>query len=189
MLKESNFRKGFFENAEYTALKNALPEYLRPIATFGYHSGWRKSEILGLTWDRVDLREGVIRLDPGETKNEEGRTIYLNEEVMEEMKALHGKRQLGCPYVFHRNGKPIMGFRKAWGSACIKVGLCEVLKDEEGNPVVIKTMKRGEKVVTTLAIIMVTFYPEIAYPIVAAFYWVKHNPKDIFESALDLYTL
>ncbi len=47
--------------------------------TFGYHSGWRISEILGLTWDKVDLREGIVRLDPGETKNEEGRTLYLNE--------------------------------------------------------------------------------------------------------------
>ncbi len=63
---------------------------------------------------------------------------------MEEMKALHGKRRLGCPYVFHRNGEPIKGFRKAWASACIKVGLCEALRDDHGNPVVIKG-KKGEK--------------------------------------------
>ena len=44
-------------------------------------------------------------------------------------------------------GKPIKGFRKAWATACIKVGLCEVLKDEEGNPVVIKGKKGEEKVV------------------------------------------
>jgi integrase len=135
------------EASEYKVLKNALPEEVRPIVTFGYHSGWRKSEILGLTWDRVDLREGIVRLGPGETKNEEGRALYLNKELIEEMKALHRKRQLGCPYVFHRDGEPIKGFWKAWASACIKVGLCEVLKDEEGNPVVIKSKKRGEKVV------------------------------------------
>jgi integrase len=147
MLKESNVRKGFFESSEYKAIKDALSDDLKPVITFGYHSGWRKSEILGLTWERVDLREGVVRLDPGETKNEEGRTLYLNKELMDEMKALHRKRQLGCPYVFHRDGKPIKGFRKAWVSACIKAGFCEVLKDEEGNPVVIKSKKNGEKVV------------------------------------------
>ena len=43
--------------------------------------------------------------------------------------------------------------------------------------------------VTTLATIMVTFYSEIAYPLVTVFYWAKHNPKDIFESTLDLCTL
>jgi integrase len=147
MLKESNVRKGFFEHTEYLVVKDALPEYLKPIVTFGYFSGWRISEILGLTWDRVDLKEGKVRLDPGETKNEEGRTFYLTRELIEEMKALHRNRQLGCPYVFHRDGKPIKGFRKSWISACIKVGLCEVMKDKEGNPVVIKMKNGGEKVV------------------------------------------
>jgi len=147
MLKESNVRKGFFEAKEYKSLKDALPGVLKTVITFGYHSGWRISEILGLTWDRVDLREGIARLDPGETKNEEGRTLYFNEELMEEMKALHGKRRLGCLYVFHRDGKPIKGFRKAWINACIKVGLCEPVRDEHGTPVVIKGKKGEEKVV------------------------------------------
>jgi integrase len=147
MLKESNVRKGFFEANEYEAIKDALPEYLKPVVTFGYHSGWRKSEILGLTWDRVDLHEGIARLDPGQTKNEEGRTLYFNQELMQEMKTLFGKRQLGCPYVFHRKGKPIRGFRKAWINACISIGLCEPLRDKEGRPVVVKGKKREVKVV------------------------------------------
>jgi integrase len=147
MLKESNVRKGFFENGEYLALREALPEDLRPIVTFGYHSGWRKAEILGLTWDKVDLKEGTLRLDPGETKNEEGRTLYMNDELLEEMHKLQAKRYLGCPYVFHREGKPIAGFRKAWAKACIQVGLCDVLKDGEGKAVVVKDKKGNEKVV------------------------------------------
>jgi integrase len=147
MLKESNVRKGFFENGEYLALRDALPEDLKPIITFAYHSGWRKAEILGLTWDKVDLKEGTVRLDPGETKNEEGRTLYMNDELLEEMHKLQAKRYLGCPYVFHRDGKPIGGFRKVWISACIKIGLCEVLKDSEGRAVMVKNKKGNEKVV------------------------------------------
>jgi integrase len=147
MLKESNVRKGFFENGEYLALRDALPEDLRPIITFAYHSGWRKAEILGLTWDKVDLKEGAVRLDPGETKNEEGRTLYMNDELLEEMHKLQAKRYLGCPYVFHRDGKPIGGFRKAWISACLKIGLCEVLKDSQGRAVMVKNKKGNEKVV------------------------------------------
>jgi integrase len=126
MLKESNVRKGFFESREYKALKEALPEELRPVVTFGYHSGWRISEILGLTWDRMDLHEGIVRLDPGETKNEEGRTLYMNKELMEEMKALHCKRQLGCPYVFHRNGERIKVQKS--GPALVSGSGFEVLK-------------------------------------------------------------
>jgi integrase len=123
MLKESNPRKGFFEYSEYLALKGALPGYLKPIVTFGYFSGWRISEILGLTWDRVDLKQGKVWLDPGETKNEEGRIFYLTRELNEVMKTLHRNRRLDCDHVFHRDGKIIKGFRKAWISACKKAGL------------------------------------------------------------------
>ncbi len=147
MLKESNVRKGFFEHQEYKALKGVLPEDLKTVITFGYHSGWRKMEVLDLMWDKVDLKEGTARLDPGDPKNEEGRTLYMEEELLEEMKNLHAKRHLGCPYVFHRNGQPIKDFRGAWKTACIKAGLCEVLKDEQGKPVVIKDKKGTEDVV------------------------------------------
>jgi integrase len=135
MLKESNVRKGFFEHDEYFALKNSLPDDLKPIATFAYHSGWRKSEVLALTWDRVDLRQGIVRLNPGETKNDEGRTFYMDEELLKEMRVLHSKRRLGCAYVFHRNGHPVRDFRDSWANACIRAGLFEILKDEYGNPI------------------------------------------------------
>jgi integrase len=123
MLKESNIRKGFFEPGEYVALRDALPNELKPVIVFAYHTGWRKEEILTLKWDQVDLKEGVVRLNPGETKNEEGRTVYLNEEVLHELKVVHSKRNLGCSYVFHRDGQPIKDFRGSWKSACKKVGI------------------------------------------------------------------
>jgi integrase len=147
MLKESNVRKGFFEYGEYLALRDTLPSQLRPIVTFAYHSGWRKSEILGLTWDRVDLNEGVVRLNPGETKNDSGRMLYLDEEMMKEMKALFSQRQIGCPYVFHREGNRIKDFRGAWDTACVKAGFFDVLKDEQGNTVVTRDKEGNEKTV------------------------------------------
>ena len=123
MLKESNTRKGFFEHEEFLRVRDALPFHLKPVVTFGYHTGWRKEEILGLTLDKLDLKQGVVRLDPGETKNEDGRVIYLDDELMKELKALHSTRPLGCPYVFHFNGMRIKDFRGAWNTACRKVGL------------------------------------------------------------------
>jgi integrase len=146
MLKESNTRKGFFEHEEYLKLINALPLHLRSVATFAYCTGWRLGEILDLTWDKVDIKEGIVRLDPGETKNEEARTIRLMPELIKEMRILHSNRRLGCPYVFHLNGEPIGEFRKSWKTACISAGICEVVRDEEGNPVLIKDKKGNEKV-------------------------------------------
>jgi integrase len=81
MLKENNVRKGFFEHSQYLALKDALPSYLKPFVTFAYNVGWRDTEIAGLTWNQVDLDQGIVRLEVGDTKNNEGRTIYLDQEL------------------------------------------------------------------------------------------------------------
>ena len=147
MLKETNARKGFFEHEEYLTLRDALPFHLKPVVTFAYHTGWRLGEIGSLTWDKVALKQGIVRLDPGETKNEEARTIHLNDELMKEMKALNSNRRLGWSYVLHLNGQPIGEFRKSWKTACIDAGICEVLNDEEEKPIVVKDKKGNEKVV------------------------------------------
>jgi len=131
MLKESNVRKGFFEHGEYLAVREALPSYLKPFVTFGYLTGCRVDEIRSLIWSKIDLKEGIVTFD--DTKNEESRIIYMTGELIEVIRILHTQRRLGCPYVFHRDGKQIKDFRAAWKNACIKAGLFEVVRDEEGN--------------------------------------------------------
>ena len=104
------------------ALLGHLPEHVRPIVMFAYHTGWRLTEILTLQWDQVDLKEGIVRLEPGETKNDEGRTLYMEDELWTVVRGLYRQRQFGCSSVFHRNGKGIKDFRKAWKAACTKSG-------------------------------------------------------------------
>lgn len=123
MLKESNVRKGFFDHQEFVALRKALPDPINSVITFAYHTGWRRKEILTLTWDRVDFQGGTIRLDPGETKNGEGRTVYMNKDLLAEMQFLHMNRAKSSPLVFHRDGKAVKDFRKAWVAALEETGL------------------------------------------------------------------
>ena len=78
ILKENNTRKGFFEHGDFLALRAALPEYLKGFVTFAYKTGWRVSEISNLAWSNVDLSQDIVRLEAGETKNDEGRTVYLD---------------------------------------------------------------------------------------------------------------
>ena len=83
MLRENNVRKGFFEHEDFIKLREALPEHLRGFITFAYRTGWRLGEISELTWDKVDLKQGVVRLDPGDTKNNEPRSVVVDAEVLE----------------------------------------------------------------------------------------------------------
>jgi integrase len=75
MLRENNVRKGF-ERDQFEAVRDALPEALRGVVTFAYLTGWRiRSEVLQLQWAQVDRTAKTVRLEPGQTKNREGRTL------------------------------------------------------------------------------------------------------------------
>lgn len=128
MLRENNARKGFFEMADFMALRDALPQHLKGVVTFAYRSGWRKSEILRLTWAQVDLDNGIVRLEPGMAKNDQARTIYLDEELEEVFQAQwRARKESGklSAYVFPgRDGKsPIIDFAASWDTACRDAGI------------------------------------------------------------------
>ena len=123
MLKENNARKGFFEHAEFLAVRDAIPQYLKGFFTFAYKSGWRLSEIEGLTWAQVDRQQGIVRLEVGETKNDEGRTVYLDDELKDVFNRQWEDRKNGrmmLSFVFpNRIGDDqIKRFDKAWKNAC-----------------------------------------------------------------------
>ncbi len=123
-----NVRTGFFEREDFEAVLEELPPYLRPPLEFAYYSGWRISEVLGLTWDRVDLAAGVVRLDVGTTKNNRGRTLPFD--VLPPLRALFAAQRAATttverrtrqiiPWVFwHHGGRQIKDFRQTWRAAC-----------------------------------------------------------------------
>ena len=124
-------RKGFFSRDDLNEVLKHLPHYLRPVVRFAYLTGWRKREILTLTWAQVDMDAGIIRLEPGTTKNNEGREIPFR--ALPELDALiqeqgertkRVQRTMGAivPTVFHRKGQPIKNPRNAWNRACVKAG-------------------------------------------------------------------
>ena len=123
MLEENNARQGFFENGEFLALRDRLPDHLKGFVTFGYKVGWRISEIAGLTWKQVDLEQGIVRLDVGTTKNKEARTVYLDDELRDVFRQQwNHRRRSGAlsPYVFPNfegTGR-LSDFRRAWNRAC-----------------------------------------------------------------------
>jgi len=103
MLDENNIRKGFFEYDQFLAVRAALPEYLRGFVTIAYKEGWRLDEIETLSWDQVDRKLGIIRLEPGEMKNDDARVAYL----MRKKKGSSGG-----------NGSSVKGYSTSEGCCC-----------------------------------------------------------------------
>jgi integrase len=64
-LEARNIRDRILTPKEFARMLEVCPDHLKPVLQCAYHTGMRKGEILGLTWDRVDLKVGCIRLSGG----------------------------------------------------------------------------------------------------------------------------
>ena len=130
MLKEAPPRAGFFESEQFEALMKYLRPEVQPVARFGYELGWRLREIITLEWRQVNLSDGSVRLDPGSTKNGEGRVAYCSTELLAVLRAqkaatreLEREKSIIIPRVFHRKGRRILRFLASWQTACKKAGV------------------------------------------------------------------
>ena len=132
-IKVSNARQGFFEAGDFKVVLSHLPEYLRGPMEFAYLTGWRvRSEVLPLTWKQVDFKAGIVRLEPGTTKNQEGRTFpfgalpqleALLKAQRESTKVLERETGQIVRLVFHHRGRRIRDYYDAWRTACEKAGV------------------------------------------------------------------
>jgi integrase len=125
MLPEDNIRKGFLDHAQYLALLEALPEELRLPLIIGYHTGARRSEVLGIRLDQIDLHDAEIRLYDTK-KHKEGRWLPIYGEMGPAVAAqleMTERDYPDCPWLIHRNGQKVIEMRPAWPDACEKVGL------------------------------------------------------------------
>lgn len=90
----------------------------------------RLREMLFLTWDRVDLEKGLIRLGAADvktgSKTGEGREFFVNERIVKLLKRRHKKLHQRTPYVFPSRGnpnKPTWSNKTAWRSAKAAAGI------------------------------------------------------------------
>ncbi len=108
--------------AEAGRLLQACEDWLRPIVLTAIHTGMRKGEILGLTWDLVDLNHGFIRLK--QTKNGKARPLPLNETLWSLFSRLRARQDV--PWVFHDPaGHRWDDVRHAFDRACEGAGLTD----------------------------------------------------------------
>jgi integrase len=145
VIEARNRRVGFFERADFERVLAHLPEGVAALAEFLYWSGWRKGEALALEWRSVDEAAGIIRIE--DSKNGEPWTLPYRalpqlEAVIDGQRtrttALEQAEGRIISAVFHRGGKPIRDFRRAWVKACVAAGLGHERRekdtlDAEGN--------------------------------------------------------
>jgi integrase len=118
LLAGENIREGFINRPDFDAIYAALPPDVQDIVKFLYLSAWRSGEAKKLEWSKVDLTDWVVRLTRKNEKTKRPRTLTLVGELREIIERRLEKCLPECPLVFHRNGKPIKTFRRAFAAAC-----------------------------------------------------------------------
>lgn len=134
-LSEDNVRKGFWSEAELAKVLKHLPQELHPVILTAYITGWRKSELLSRQWRHVDFDAGWLRLEPGETKNRQGRQFPITDRLRgvlqthrnkcTELATKHGRI---IPHLFFHydgpyEGQQITTIQKQWKKARKAAGL------------------------------------------------------------------
>jgi len=132
MPPEGPVREGILTRGDLDALLLELPDYLRPVTLFAYLTGWRRGEVLSLTWRQVDFDGGELRLLAANSKNKKSRSMpfralpeldALLQDQHERTRALEKETGAIIPWVFHRDGDRIKSLKTAWAGACRRAGL------------------------------------------------------------------
>jgi integrase len=129
-MAEAKARQGFLSDETYYHLAqecSAEGLWLRGMFEVGCNYGWRKTEVLSLQVRQLDLVGRAIRLEPGSTKNDDGRTVRMTNDVYQILSAC-ASGKAATDFVFTRsNGLNIRDFRLAWSNACERAGCPDLL--------------------------------------------------------------
>ena len=122
MLSEPPTRQVMLSHAQEKRLVDALPDHLIPIVLFALATGLRMSNITGLLWENVDLKNRHAWVNIGSAKvKTKGIGIPLNSVALYVLKNLNGKQPT---HFFTYKGNPIKRANcKAWRNARKRAGL------------------------------------------------------------------
>jgi integrase len=153
LLRKPNIRRTVVTEEAFEKLLGRASEAFRPILLVAYDHGLRKGEILDLTWEQLDLKEGVIRLAPQDTKGGEHRVVYLTSRTLAAIAAL--PRRLHATHVFvnPETGERWKEVRRMFSRACAAAGLKGVWFHDLRRSFVTNARRRGipESVVMKLS--------------------------------------
>jgi integrase len=119
LLPENNRRLRFLNVEECQALIDCSAPHLKPIVKVALHTGMRKSEILNLKWEQVDLTHGFILLDI--TKNGERREIPIDNTVKNVFNEIPHSMESIHVFTDIKTGEPYKSVKKSFSTALKKV--------------------------------------------------------------------
>jgi integrase len=95
--------RNFFTEEQMEKIIEASPEWLRPMILTAYYTGLREGELLGLRWEWIDLKDGVIYLSSTKTLKDStgmGQKVVMQRELIDLFENLPKRSE----WVFYQAG-------------------------------------------------------------------------------------
>jgi integrase len=142
IVKINNTRLGFIELADYKKILACMCGSLKLFFVLAYHSGCRSGELTNLRWDQVKRELGIIQLEPGTTKNDEGRNLPIYGDMAHWLDQQAAIRKAQCPdceyvlfwhqaevdtFVRRKAGDKLNSFASMWQRAVDQAGFPDLI--------------------------------------------------------------
>jgi integrase len=132
MPNPQNERDRVLSDEEWRTLYQSAKPHLRPVLLTAYQLGQRFSEIVGLTWDRVDVKRGFITLRSLDTKTKTARQVPMTPDVKVTLQRLAKVRSLTTAatesafrHVFTYEGRPLQRISRSFKTALKDAGITD----------------------------------------------------------------
>lgn len=120
-LREPPGRVRWISSDESDRLLLSLPNHTAEMVRFTLSTGVREANVVGLTWDRVDMERHLAWVQAEQVKNRETLSIPLNEAALAVLRRQRGKHP---QYVFTYEGRPVTRANtKAYREGLKKAGI------------------------------------------------------------------
>jgi integrase len=123
MPNPNNERDRVLSDEEWSKLYQKAKPHIRPVLLTAYQLGQRFSEIVNLTWDRVDMKRGFITLRASDTKTKAARQVPMTPDVKLALQRLAKLRSLATRHVFTYKGEPLKRISRSFKTALKDAGI------------------------------------------------------------------
>lgn len=128
--------RDWLTHEQWAKLRAELPAHMYPMAEFAVFTGLRQANVLGLTWDRVDLSRKLVWVEAEDMKANKAIAVPLSDEAVAVLQgileanavaalAMVTGRLLDKPsrcegFVFLYLGARVTGVQRAFRNACLR---------------------------------------------------------------------
>lgn len=111
--------RDWLTHEQWDKLKAELPQHMRYMAEFAIATGLRQSNVLTLTWKKVDIKRKLVWVDAVHSKSGRAISVPLSDDALN---VLHRVENEHPEYVFTYRGRTVTEIKTAWISANVRAG-------------------------------------------------------------------